>query len=75
MPKLQFATATSPDTKWFAQTGTGGMPSSKRDPAKSIAYEVRDSVRIRVIYQPETKKVVTESPENTPMPAYKPIKN
>ncbi|EOW6758932.1 EndoU domain-containing protein [Cronobacter malonaticus] len=67
--------ATSPDTKWFAQTGTGGMYTSKGDPEKWIAYEVRDGVRIRVIYQPATGKVVTAFPDNTLMPTYKPVKH
>ncbi|ELY6347065.1 EndoU domain-containing protein [Cronobacter muytjensii] len=67
--------ATSLDTKWFAQTGTGGMYTSKGDPEKWIAYQVRDGVRIRVIYQPATGKVVTAFPDNTLMPTYKPLKN
>lgn len=33
---------TSPGTKWYAQTGTGGIHTSKGDPAKWVAYEVRD---------------------------------
>ncbi|WP_426726945.1 hypothetical protein [Cronobacter malonaticus] len=67
--------ATSPDTKWFAQTGTGGMYTNKGDAAKWIAYEVRDGVRIRVIYQLATGKVVTAFPDNTVMPPYKPVKH
>lgn len=67
--------ATSPDTKWFAQTGTGGMYTAKGDPAKWVAYEVRDGVRIRVVYQPATGKIVTAFPDNKPVPpASKPIK-
>lgn len=67
--------ATSPNTKWFAQTGTGGMYTAKGDPAKWVAYEVRDGVRIRVVYQPATGKVVTAFPDNKPVPpASKPIK-
>lgn len=67
--------ATSPDTKWFAQTGTSGMYTAKGDPAKWVAYEVRDGVRIRVVYQPATGKIVTAFPDNKPVPpASKPIK-
>nr|WP_305884072.1 EndoU domain-containing protein [Pseudomonas sp. PICF141] len=33
---------TSPDTKWYAQTGTGGLYTKNGDPAKWVAYEVRD---------------------------------
>ncbi|MBV4504794.1 DUF637 domain-containing protein [Pseudomonas sp. BW13M1] len=66
--------ATSPNTKWYAQTGTGGIYTSKGDPAKWVAYEVRDGVRMRVVYQPATGKVVTAFPDNAPIPTYKPIK-
>ncbi|WP_349752732.1 hemagglutinin repeat-containing protein [Stutzerimonas nosocomialis] len=66
--------ATSPNTKWYAQTGTGGIYTSKGDPAKWVAYEVRDGVRMRVVYQPATGKVITAFPDNAPIPPYKPIK-
>ncbi|TDN42516.1 EndoU domain-containing protein, partial [Azoarcus indigens] len=66
--------ATSPNTKWYAQTGTGGAYTSKGDPAKWVAYEVRDGVRMRVVYQPATGKVITAFPDNAPIPPYKPIK-
>ncbi|EMW7734164.1 EndoU domain-containing protein, partial [Yersinia enterocolitica] len=65
---------TSPNTTWYAQTGTGGQYTSKGDPAKWVAYEERDGVRIRVVYQPATGKVITAFPDNTPMPPYKPTK-
>lgn len=41
---------TSPSTKWYAQTGTGGAFTAKGDPAKWVAYEIRDGVRMRVVY-------------------------
>ncbi|WP_165496980.1 DUF637 domain-containing protein [Phytopseudomonas dryadis] len=66
--------ATSPSTKWYAQTGTGGIYTGKGDPAKWVAYEVRDGVRMRVVYQPATGKVITAFPDNAPIPPYKPIK-
>ncbi|UYT20433.1 two-partner secretion system putative hemagglutinin TpsA2 [Pseudomonas paraeruginosa] len=66
--------ATSPSTKWYAQTGTGGVYTSKGDPAKWVAYEVRDGVRMRVVYQTATGKVITAFPDNAPIPPYKPIK-
>ncbi|MDW8848448.1 EndoU domain-containing protein, partial [Erwinia sp. MMLR14_017] len=67
--------ATSPDTQWFAQTGTGGMYTAKGDPAKWVAYEIRDGLRIRVVYQPATGKIVTAFPDHNPVPAVsKPIK-
>ncbi|MFM1365718.1 EndoU domain-containing protein [Yersinia enterocolitica] len=65
---------TSPNTTWYAQTGTGGQYTSKGDPAKWVAYEERDGVRIRVVYQPATGKVITAFQDNTPMPPYKPTK-
>lgn len=68
--------ATSPNTKWFAQTGTGGVYTSKGKPANWVSYEIRDGVRVRVVYQPATGKVVTAFPDTAPVPtSYKPIKN
>ena len=66
--------ATSPATQWYAQTGTGGIYTKAGDPAKWVAYEVRDGVRIRVVYEPATGRVVTAFPDNNPIPNYKPIK-
>ncbi|WP_342652884.1 filamentous hemagglutinin N-terminal domain-containing protein [Pseudomonas sp. F3-2] len=65
---------TSPSTKWYAQTGTGGIYTAKGDAAKWVAYESRDGVRMRVIYQPATGKVVTAFPDDAPIPPYKPIR-
>lgn len=65
---------TPPSTKWYAQTGTGGVYTSKGDPAKWVAYEVRDGIRMRVVYQPAIGKVVTAFPDNAPIPPYKSIK-
>lgn len=67
--------ATSPSTQWYAQTGTGGLYTGKGDPAKWVAYEVRDGVRLRVVYQPVTGKVITAFPDSKPIPVQsKPIK-
>ncbi|MHB2060089.1 two-partner secretion domain-containing protein [Pseudomonas monsensis] len=65
---------TSPSTKWYAQTGTGGAYTAKGDAAKWVAYETRDGVRVRVVYQPATGKVITAFPDDAPIPPYKPIK-
>ena len=65
---------TSPSTKWYAQTGTGGAYTAKGEPAKWVAYETRDGVRMRVVYQPATGKVVTAFPDDAPTPPYKPIR-
>jgi filamentous hemagglutinin len=65
---------TSPDTKWYAQTGTGGLYTKNGDPAKWVAYEVRDGVRMRVVYQPAISNVVTAFPDDAPIPPYKSIK-
>lgn len=64
---------TSPGTKWYAQTGTGGIYTAKGDPAKWVAYEVRDGVRMRVVYQPATGEVITAFPDNAQIPPYKRI--
>lgn len=67
--------ATSPNTQWYAQTGTGGIYTAKGKPANWVSYEVRDGVRIRVVYQPATGKIITAFPDNAPVPnSYKPIK-
>ncbi|MCA6223107.1 EndoU domain-containing protein [Photorhabdus antumapuensis] len=66
--------ATSPNTKWYAQTGNGGIYTSSGKPARWVSYEVKDGVRIRTVYEPATGKVITAFPDRTPMPNYKPIK-
>ena len=65
--------ATSPSTKWYAQTGAGGIYTSAGRPARWVAYEVRGGVRIRVVYEPATNKVVTAFPDTKPIPPYKPV--
>jgi hypothetical protein len=67
--------ATSPKTQWFAQSGTGGLYTKNGSPARWAAYEVRDGVRIRVIYEPANGKIITAFPDSAPVPKhYKPIK-
>ncbi|MEB7934488.1 VENN motif pre-toxin domain-containing protein, partial [Enterobacter quasiroggenkampii] len=67
--------ATSPDTKWFAQTGTGGTYTNAGRPARWVAWEEREGVRVRVVYEPASGKIVTAFPDNNPTPpALKPIK-
>lgn len=60
--------ATSPTTRWYAQTGTGGIYTKNGDPAKWVAYEMRSGVQIRVVYQPATGKVITAFPDPNPVP-------
>ena len=70
VPEADFAT--SPNTQWNAQTGTGGTYTSKGKPANWVSYEVRDGMRVRrvrVVYQPATGKVVTAFPDNAPVPS------
>ncbi|PQQ24549.1 filamentous hemagglutinin [Photorhabdus luminescens] len=68
--------ATSPKTQWYAQSGTGGLYTKSGKPARWVAWEVRDGVRMRVIYEPANGKVVTAFPDNVSKPAatLKPIK-
>lgn len=61
--------ATSPNTIWYAQTGTGGTYTGKGKPANWVSYEIRDGVRIRVVYQPATGKIITAFPDNAPIPS------
>ncbi|WP_209435497.1 EndoU domain-containing protein, partial [Photorhabdus khanii] len=67
--------ATSPKTQWYAQTGTGGVYTNAGKPARWVAWEVRDNVRVRVVYEPASGKIVTAFPDNNPASsALKPIK-
>ncbi|WP_248768979.1 hypothetical protein [Pseudomonas sp. MWU12-2345] len=54
--------------------GAGGTYTAKGDAAKWVAYETRDGVRMRVVYQPATGKVVTAFSDDAPIPPCKPIK-
>lgn len=60
--------ATSPNTKWFAQTGTGGTYTNAGRPARWVAWEEREGVRVRVVYEPASGKIVTAFPDNNPTP-------
>ena len=43
-------------------------------PARWVAWEIRDSIRVRVVYEPANGKIITAFPDNNPMPpALKPI--
>ena len=66
--------ATSPDTRWYIQTGNGGMYTSRGNPARLVAFEVRDGVRIRIIYEPANSRVVTAFPDNVAVPNYRPVR-
>jgi len=50
---------TSPNTKWYVQTGNGGKYTNKGEPARWIAYEMRDGVRVKVVYESVNGKVIT----------------
>jgi hypothetical protein len=59
---------TSPNTTWYAQSGSGGYFEKGGKAAKWVAWEVRDGIRIRVIYQPATCRVVSAFPDAKPIP-------
>ncbi|WP_395026499.1 hemagglutinin repeat-containing protein, partial [Comamonas odontotermitis] len=66
---------TSPTTQWYAQTGTGGMTTAAGNPARWVAWETRDGVSMRVVFEPITGRVVTAFPDTSPAQInYKPIK-
>lgn len=66
---------TSPTTQWYAQTGTGGMTTAAGKPARWIAWETRDGVSMRVVFEPATGRTVTAFPDTPPAQVnYKPIK-
>jgi len=52
----------------------GAAGAAKGEPAKWVAYETRDGVQMRVVYQPATGKVVTAFPDDAPTPPYKPMR-
>gem|GEM_PF-3976820 len=65
---------TSPNTQWYAQSGNGGKYTNGGKPANWVSYEIRDGVRIRLVYQPATGKVINAFPDNNPMPSYRPVR-
>jgi hypothetical protein len=58
---------TSPQTKWFAQTGGGNLFTRSGNPARWRSWEIRDGVRTRVVYEPATGQVVTAFPDSGPV--------
>ncbi len=67
--------ATSPDTQWYAQTGTGGAYTNAGKPARWVAWAERDGVRVRVVYEPANGKIITAFPDASPTPpVLKPVK-
>ncbi|HBI7534062.1 TPA: RHS domain-containing protein, partial [Escherichia coli] len=58
----------SPSTKWYAQQGTGGALTKAGKAANWVAWEVRDGVRIRVVFQPAKGRIVTAFPDSGPIP-------
>lgn len=37
-------------------------------PARWVAWEEREGVRVRVVYEPASRKIVTAFPDNNPTP-------
>ncbi|HED7718520.1 TPA: RHS domain-containing protein, partial [Salmonella enterica] len=58
----------SPSTKWYAQQGTGGALTKAGKAANWVAWEVRDGVQIRVVFQPAKGRIVTVFPDSGPIP-------
>lgn len=58
-----------PNTTWYAQTGTGGPLTKAGDPATWVAWETRNGVQVRVVYQPATGRVPTAFPDPVGPPA------
>lgn len=67
--------ATSRDTTWFAQTGTGGLYTKAGRPSRWVAWETRNNVRVRVVYESANGKVITAFPDaGLVLPTLKPVK-
>ncbi|EOC1306764.1 EndoU domain-containing protein [Cronobacter dublinensis] len=62
--------ATSRDTTWYAQTGTGGLYTQSGRPSRWVAWETRDNVRVRVVYEPANGKVITAFPVSGLVPLH-----
>ncbi|MCP5094864.1 MAG: hypothetical protein GY943_04860, partial [Chloroflexi bacterium] len=58
--------ATDPSTRWYAQTGNGGMHTKGGDPAIWRAWERRGGEQIRVVFEPATGRVITAFPDPNP---------
>lgn len=58
--------ATSSKTKWYAETE--GLYTKAGVPVRWSAWEVRDNVRIKVIYEPASGIVITAFPNNAKVP-------
>lgn len=64
---------TSSNTIWYGQRGIG-LYTKAGEAARWAAWEVRDGVRIRVVYEPANGKVITAFPDVRPIPPLKPAK-
>ncbi len=62
--------ATSRDTTWYAQTGTGGLYTKAGRPSRWVAWDTRDNVRVRVVYEPANGKVITAFPDSGLVPLH-----
>ncbi|EKT64597.1 EndoU domain-containing protein [Providencia burhodogranariea] len=60
--------ATSSTTKWYAETE--GLYTKTKAKVRWTAWEVRDKVRIKVIYEPANGIVITAFPNNAQVPAH-----
>ncbi|WP_407044098.1 EndoU domain-containing protein [Cronobacter dublinensis] len=62
--------ATSRDTTWYAQTGTGGLYTKAGRPSRWVAWDTRDNVRVRAVYEPANGKVITAFPDSGLVPLH-----
>jgi len=46
---------------------------TQEEPFKGVAYEVRSGERIKVVYEPATRRVVTAYPDKSPIPNLKEV--
>ena len=66
--------ATSPNTQWYIQSGGEDGRTASGSAGRWVAYETRDGVRVKVVVEPITGRVVTSHPDDRPVPQYKPIR-
>ncbi|SHG21356.1 EndoU nuclease [Jatrophihabitans endophyticus] len=56
----------SPTTRWHVQTGGGAKYTRSGKPAVWRAWEVRDGVRLRVVWEPATGRIRSAFPDDGP---------
>ncbi len=60
--------ATDPNTQWYRQVGVDPIWTNKGDPRRWTAWETRNGVRVKIVYEPGTGEIITGFPDSRPIP-------